>query len=295
MKDKTVFILNPISGFLNLRRRRIRYCVLKAIQEKRFEGEICYTKYAGHAYHIATEAVQKGAKCVVVAGGDGSINEVASALINTKVVLGVIPAGSGNGLARHLKIPFNIKQALDVIQEGTYRAADILKVNENYAVSLAGIGFDAIVAERYAKDKRRGFFSYFQSAIIEYMNYTPESITIKTDQLEITEDVFFMVLANSNQFGYNFRIAPHADLFDGYMDVVIVKNVPIVAAPLSSIQVLTGHADKSLFISMFKTKRIKIIRQKEGIVNIDGDPKKTGEIIDAKVIERGLRIIVPSK
>lgn len=293
MNETIVFILNPISGFLNFRRRRVRYLILQEIRSSRINGEVRYTKYAGHAYEIACDLVREGYKYAVVAGGDGSINEVARALVNTDVSLGIIPTGSGNGLARHLKIPFKIKKALEVIKNKKTRQADILKVNDYYAVSLAGIGFDAIVAERYAKDKKRGFLSYVQSAMIEYVNYVPETIKIKTDELEISEDLFFVILANSNQFGYDFKIAPHADLFDGYMDIVILKDLPIVSAPLSSIQIFTGHADESLFISMFKTKKITILRNQDGIVNIDGDPKKTSKIIEAQVVEKGLRIIVP--
>lgn len=291
--NKIVFILNPISGFRNFRRRNIRSKISKAILKENVNGEIRYSEYAGHSYEIAKKAVEEGVKNIVVAGGDGSINEVAKALTNTDVVLGIIPAGSGNGLAHHLKMPFGINKILKILHKGNIKQADILNVNGNYAVSVAGIGFDAIVAERYSKDKNRGFFSYFQAAITEYFNYKPEKVTIKTDDMEITESIFFMVLANSNQFGYNFRIAPNADLFDGYIDVVIVKNVPIIAAPLSSIQIFTGHANKSLYISSFKTKKLTIIREKEGIINVDGDPYHTEKEINAQVMEAALNIVVP--
>lgn len=293
VNEKILFILNPISGFFNFKRRQIRATILNAILNKEIDGEIRYSKYAGHTKEIASEAVKEGFKYIVVAGGDGSINEVASALVNTDVTMGIIPAGSGNGLARHLKIPLKINNALQIIKNKKIREADIIQVNNYYAVSLAGIGFDAVVADRYMKDKRRGFITYLQAAMLEYINYSPELMTIKTEELEISEELFVVVLANSNQFGYNFRIAPHADLFDGYIDVVILKDLPILAAPLSSIQIFTGHADDSLFISMFKTKKITIERQNNGIINVDGDPKSTGKIIEAKVIEKGLKIIVP--
>jgi YegS/Rv2252/BmrU family lipid kinase len=293
VKDKIIFILNPISGFGKLRRSRIRSAILTEIRKGNINGEIRYSKYAGHTSVIAKEAVEEGYKCIIIAGGDGSINEVARALTNTDVALGIIPAGSGNGLAHHIKMPFNIKKCLKIIKKGKLKQADIIEVNGKHVASIAGIGFDAIVAERYSKEKNRGFISYLQAAVIEYFNYKPEPVKIVTDELEINESVFFMVLANSNQFGYNFRIAPHADLFDGYMDVVIVKNVPLIAAPLSSIQVFTGHANKSLYISSFKTKKITIIRNNEGIMNIDGDPHKTGKNIEARVLEKALWIITP--
>jgi YegS/Rv2252/BmrU family lipid kinase len=293
VENKIIFILNPISGFRKFRRSRIRSEILKEIRCGNINGEIRYSNYAGHTSEIAKEAVEEGCKYVVVAGGDGSINEVARALTNTDVALGIIPAGSGNGLAHHIKMPFNIKKCLKIIKKRNLKQADIIEVNGKYAASIAGIGFDAIVAERYSKEKNRGFISYVQAAVLEYFNYKPEPVKIVTDELKISESIFFMVLANSNQFGYNFRIAPRADLFDGYMDVVIVKNVPLIAAPLSSIQVFTGHANKSLYISSFKTKKIKITRENSGIINIDGDPHNTGETIEATVLEKALWIITP--
>lgn len=292
-ENKILFILNPISGFRNFRRRKIRSKILKNIRNGKINGEVKYSKYAGHSHDIAKEAVKNNTKYIIVAGGDGSINEVARALANTDATLGIIPAGSGNGLAHHLKFPFNVNKVIRILEKFNVKQADMLNVNGIYSASVAGIGFDAIVAERYSKEKNRGFFSYLHAAMVEYFNYKPELVTIKTNDMEIKETIFFMVLANSNQFGYNFRIAPNADLFDGYMDVVIVKNVPIIAAPLSSIQVFTGHAEKSLYISSFKTKKITIIRENDGIVNIDGDPHKTGKIIQAEVMPKSLNIIVP--
>lgn len=293
MEDKVVFILNPISGFRKFRRNLVESEVKKELESGGINGEIRYSQYAGHTSIIAKEAVSEGIKCVVVAGGDGSVNEVAKALTNTDVALGVIPAGSGNGLAHHIKMPFNVKKCLKIIKDRNVRQADMIEINGEYAVSIAGIGFDAIVAERYSKDKNRGFFSYAQAAILEYFNYKPEPVQIITDDLVINESIFFMVLANSNQFGYNFRIAPDADLFDGYMDVVIVKNVPLIAAPLSSIQVLTGYVNKSLYVSSFKTKKLQVIRENDGIINVDGDPYKTGKIVNAKVLEKALWLITP--
>ncbi|MDL2262181.1 YegS/Rv2252/BmrU family lipid kinase [Bacteroidales bacterium OttesenSCG-928-I21] len=293
MEDKIVFILNPISGFRKFRRTRIESIITKEIKSGKINGKIRYSRYAGHTSEIAKSAVEEGCKFIVVAGGDGSINEVARVLTNTDVALGIIPAGSGNGLARHIKIPFNIKNCLKIIKQKKIQHADVIEVNGKYAISIAGVGFDAIVAERYSKDKNRGFISYVQAAILEYFTYKPEKVKICTDELVIDESIFFMVLANSNQFGYNFRIAPRADLFDGYMDVVIVKNVPLIAAPLSSIKVLTGYANKSLYVSSFKTKKITITRANDGIMNIDGDPHKTGKIVEAKILEKALWLVTP--
>ena len=293
MNDNFLFILNPISGTRKYRRNKLRYEILKEIRSGSIKGEIRYSKYEGHASQIAKDAVAEGFGCVVVAGGDGSINEVARELAKTNVAIGIIPTGSGNGLAHYLNIPFKIKDCLKVIKNKKIKQADIIEVDDKYVVSIAGIGFDAVVAEKYSRDKGRGFFTYAQSAITEFFKYKPERVKIIADNFEIDENIFFMIFANSNQFGYNLKIAPNADLFDGYIDVVILKNVPLIAAPLSSIKIILGRADKCVYISSFKTKQLQIIREKEGIINIDGDPYHTGKIINVKIQEKTLGIIVP--
>ncbi|MDR0363643.1 MAG: diacylglycerol kinase family lipid kinase [Bacteroidales bacterium] len=293
--DKTVFILNPISGIQKFRRKRIERKIKKYIEKHDIEAEIWRSKYAGHTTDLVKKAVDLNIARVVVAGGDGSINEAARSLVYADTSLGIIPSGSGNGLAHYLKIPFNIKKALDIIFTGTAKYADVLKVNDKYAFSLAGIGLDAMVAKRYKSLQRRGFFTYLQSAIVEYFNYKPERFIIKYDDKELTETCAFIVFANSDQYGYNFRIAPQADLFDGYIDVVMVKKIPIVSAPLSSIQIFTGRADKILYFSTFKTKKIEIIRDQKGVVNIDGDPYETEISTTVEVIEKALKIIVSNE
>lgn len=291
--EKIIFILNPISGFLGLRRRKVEKIIRTAIKKENLVGEIWYSKYAGHTTELVKKAADDRVKAVVIAGGDGSINEAARSLVYTDTALGIIPCGSGNGLANHLKISFNIKKALQTIKEGYTKAADTIKIGNQYAFSLAGIGLDAMIAERYRLAKQRGFLSYMRSSLIEYVTHTPETITIKTDTMEIQEKCICLVFANSNQFGYNFRIAPQADLFDGYMDVVIVKKMPLISAPLSSMQIWTGYADKCLYISSFKAKKVSIIREHDGMMNIDGDPFKSEQNIDVEVLPASLKLIVP--
>jgi len=292
-QEKILFILNPVSGFLGLRRRRVESIIKKHIKKEHIYGEIWYSKYAGHTTELVKQAVDNHAKTIVIAGGDGSINEAARSLVYTDTALGIVPCGSGNGLANHLKIPFSINKALQIIRDNHIKAADTIKIDDQYAFSLAGIGLDALVAKRYHEAKRRGIITYMQSSIIEYLNYTPELITIKTEAMEIQEKCLCIIFANSNQFGYNFRIAPQADLFDGYMDVVIVKSMPFISAPLSSFQIWTGNADKCLYISSFKAKKVSIVRHKEGMMNIDGDPFKSNQHIEVEVLPASLKVIVP--
>jgi YegS/Rv2252/BmrU family lipid kinase len=288
-----IFILNPISGFFGIRRKRIESVIKKHIKAKKIQGEIWHSEYSGHTTQLVKQAVQQNAKMVVIAGGDGSINEAARALIHTETALGIIPCGSGNGLARHLKIPFNINKALQLLNFGKIKKADILKINNIYAFSVAGIGLDAMIARRYHNFKKRGLFAYMHSAFIEYVHYISEPVTIKSDNMEIHERCAMIVCANANQFGYNFRIAPQADLFDGFMDIVIVKDIPFISAPLSSIKVWVGHANRCLYISTFKAKKVTISRTHNAPINIDGDPYMSERDIEAEVIPASLNIIVP--
>lgn len=292
--NKIIFVLNPISGFLGFRRRKIERIIKRYIYKNEIDGEIWHSKYAGHTTELVRQAAEQQVKTVVVAGGDGSINEAARALVHSDTALGIIPAGSGNGLAHYLKIPFNIVKAIDVIVEGNTKQADVLKVNDNYAFSLAGLGLDAMIASRYKTLKQRGFLAYLHCAVMEYFNYTPEKVIIKTDTMELDETCVFMVFANSDQFGYNFRIAPQADLFDGYIDVVVVKKFPFIAAPLSSIKIWSGQANKILYFSSFKTKKAVITRENSGMVNLDGDPYETDKTVTVEVMEKALNLIVPS-
>ncbi len=292
--DHTIFILNPISGFFKFRRNKIERKIKEYVRKHSISAEIWHSKYPKHTTELVKMAVEMSVKRVVVVGGDGSINEAACSLVYTNVALGIIPGGSGNGLARYLQLPFHVDHALDVIFHGKERYADVLKVNDRYAFSLAGIGLDAMIAKRYETLKSRGFIAYLQAAIVEYFNYKPEQMIIKYEDYELIEKCVFIVFANSNQYGYNFRIAPQADLFDGFIDVVMIKKFPIISAPLSSIQIWTGHADKMLYFSSFKTKKVEIIREKEGVVNIDGDPFHSDRSITVEVIENALKIIVPN-
>lgn len=293
MNEKFLFILNPISGLRSNRRKKIRYEIVYQLRKKNINGEIRYSKYAGHAAIIAREAISEGYKYIVVAGGDGSIHEVAKELINTDVALGIIPTGSGNGFARSINIPFDIKKCLNIIKNKNVKKADVLKINEHYAISLAGIGFDAGVANKYSQSKVRGFITYFNSMVQEYFTFKPEKIKIISDELETELNVFCVVLANSNQFGYNFKIAPKATIFDGFIDVIIIKPFPLVTAPLSSLQIFMGHANKNLYISNFQTKKIQIIRNNNNLIQIDGDPIEIDDfVINVEIIEKALNIII---
>ena len=226
-----LFIVNPNSAKGN--EERISRAIESRIDHNIFNVSVTYTQSADHAINLSKKAVAEGIDIIVAVGGDGTVNEVASQLIKTSNTLGIVPLGSGNGLARHLGIPRNIEKAIDLINKQQTSTIDTGSVNGNIFVSIAGVGFDALVAERFARGVRRGFLGYFQIIANEYFNYKPQTYKLTFDNGKvITERALFVAFANSNQFGYNTTIAPNAKLRDGLLDVCIVKKPQIYRIPL---------------------------------------------------------------
>ena len=206
------------------------------------DWSLVYTQYAGHAKEIASKHI--GSVDVVVAiGGDGTINEISSVMTNTDVALGIIPRGSGNGLARFLGIPINHTEALDVILNGNVRKIDTMKLNDHHFVNVAGIGFDAHIAQLFQNYGSRGFLSYAKLVLSEFQKYSGITVSIGANQIERSfENVFVISIANSSQYGNNAHIAPQAVIDDGKADISVVDRFPLSAVP-SSIKIFIYEAD----------------------------------------------------
>ena len=290
-KKKVLFIINPKSGIG--KHKLLESYINKALDKNRFEYDISYTKFAGQGTVLSKEAVDKAYDIVVASGGDGSVNEVARGLIGSKTLLGIIPVGSGNGLAHHLQIPVNLIQAIELINKTKTINIDTACINDKLFVSIAGIGFDALVAKKFTKVKRRGFLSYFKIIAKEYPKYKPQKYEINIDGKQFTRTALFISFANSDQFGYNTLIAPKAKIDDGMIDVCIVKKAPVIELPFLAHLLYWKQIDKSKFIETIKGKEIKIKQENKLIVNIDGDPVKLEKDIEVKINPLSLKIIVP--
>jgi len=292
MKKKVLFIVNPIAG--HSQKELFPDFVKRVLDHEQFDYQIASTQYAGHAILLGIEAANDRFDLVVAVGGDGTINEVARGLINSETTLGIIPSGSGNGLARHLNIPLNFEGALQLINSGKKSKIDTGIINGQTFVSIAGVGFDASVADLFAKDSNRGFLTYFKIAAMQYQGYKPELYTITLDdQVEFKTTALFISLANSNQFGYNTTIAPQAVLNDGLLDVCIVEKPNFFDMPLIINLLLLKMIHKSKFVQIHKAKTIKIRRLKNKVVNIDGEPIKLGKDLLIEVNPLSLHIIIP--
>ena len=286
-----MFIVNPISG--KQKQTGIRDVIEKWINREQYDHSIVITEKGGDATDFARQAVTGGIDVVVAVGGDGTVNEVGQALVNTPVAMGIIPSGSGNGLARHLKIPFNYKKAIQVINKGNIRKIDTATVNEKVFLSVAGIGYDAFVAKKFAKAPKRGFISYFRIVSSEYPGYKPKKYEIEMDGQKIVRRAMLLTFANSNQFGNNTSIDPEASIDDGYIDVCIVRRIPLLLLPLYVPFLFTRTFHKTQYIEIFKAREVKILRKKGKTIHFDGDPFKMDKALEMKINPLSLKIIVP--
>ena len=254
--------------------------------------EFLQTEYAGHAHELAREAVNERVDVVVAVGGDGTVNEVASALVNTETVFAVIPCGSGNGLARHQHIPLNIKGAIRVINEGKVRHLDYGTMGDKPFFCTCGVGFDAFVSQKFAEGSKRGFLSYIENTLREGVRYKSESYTIEYEDKVDRQQAFLIACANASQYGNNAYIAPEASMEDGLMDITIIKPFNTILAPQVIMQLFSKSLAVNPHVQMTQASSIRITRPSEGPVHVDGDPLLMGKVIDVKIHRHAFRMIV---
>jgi YegS/Rv2252/BmrU family lipid kinase len=271
MKRKIIFIVNPISG--NHNKNNFPKLVDNYIDKNKYEYDIVYTERINHATELTMKAIEDGFEYIAAVGGDGTINEVAKCLIGKKQILVIVPLGSGNGLARHLELPFRVERLItEVINNGDVFKIDTATMNGVPFISIAGIGFDALIADYFSKDGNRGFRTYAKLVTEEYHNFKPKEYTlVLDDDKTIVCKPFFVTFANSSQFGYNAEISPKASVQDGLLDVCIFKKPNIIEVPIVATYFITKQIDKSNFIDIYKAKKISVTREIEDVVNIDGE------------------------
>lgn len=290
-QKKILFVVNPISGTHS--KENVPLWVDKIIDKKLFAPEIVFTQYAGHAVELTRQAVEEEFDCVVSVGGDGTCNEIARSLVHTDTALGIVPVGSGNGLARHLGIPLNPERALQMLNEAVVDNIDYCKANERPFFCTCGMGFDAWVSKKFAEDKHRGKMTYIKKAIEEYLTYKNEVYRIETPDGVIQEKAFIVACGNASQYGNNAYITPRASLHDGKIDVTIMFPVtPIDVLPMA-VQLFTKWISVSPNVKTFETPALTITREREGVMHLDGEPVEMSERIDIQCIKGGLRVLVP--
>lgn len=292
-KKKIVFILNPHSGTQS--KLNVPKVIAEWIDTDKFDYTVKFTEYAGHAADIARSCVAGGVDIVTAVGGDGTVNEVARSLVHSQTALGIIPCGSGNGLARHLCIPIDVKKAVELINQCRIEAFDYGVINDLPFFCTCGMGFDAFISLKFAEAGKRGPITYVENVLKEGLKYKPETYEVEDEAGAKKYKAFLIACANASQYGNNAYIAPQATMKDGLMDVVIMEPFTAFDAPQISIDMFNRTLDKNSKIKAFKAKRIHIHRSEPGAIHYDGDPIMTGCDIDVHIEERGICIITNPK
>ena len=292
MKRNLLFIVNPISGIG--KQKKIEEILKSTIDNSLIDYTVRYTEHIHHGNELAKEAVGQGCfDAIVAVGGDGSVNDVVSGIVGSDMTLGIIPCGSGNGLARNLKIPLTPIHAIEMLNHYQVAEIDTIDLNGRTVASIAGIGFDARVARRMKQAKVRGLQAYAKIILTDYPNYKEHVYQLTIDGEEIERKAWFISFANSNQFGYNTAIAPMAKLDDGLIDVCIVDRIPLLHLPLTAPLIYLNHFELSQHVEIFKAREVIVHNNTERWVNIDGEGECIGTELHFRNFRKSLKVIVP--
>ena len=285
-----VFLINPVSGTAN--KGFLNTLIRDKCNKAGISFEYMDTRTDGNYSELRNDIHAGKVTDVVICGGDGSINKVAAAIGNLNVTLGIVPLGSGNGLALAAHIPMNTEAAIDLILKGgKIKKIDGFLVNGKFSCMLAGIGLDAAVAHAFANEKKRGLITYIKKTISAFFHCKPYPFIIETANRKINCEAFFISIANSNQFGNNVTIAPQASLNDGLLDVVVVKRSGKIKMLLSVLwqiragKVLTAEVQETKYpVQYFHADHLKIINGGMAPLHIDGDPEATASEFDIRIL-----------
>ncbi len=289
-KKKIEFIMNPISG--TVKKAGIPKIIEDTIDKDFFDCTITETRYAGHATEIASAAKDRGVNIVVAVGGDGTINEVGRALINSETAMGIIPCGSGNGLARHLMLPMDIRKAMSIINEDVVHALDYGEINGHPFFCTCGMGFDAFISQKFAEAGKRGAITYIEKVLQLGLKYEPEMYVIESEQGTIKQKAYLISCANASQYGNNAYIAPQASMSDGLLDVTVIRPLDVLSAPQISFDLMNKTLNKNPKVDTFRTDHLTIHREREGVIHYDGDPIMSGRDIEISLHHKAINIVV---
>jgi YegS/Rv2252/BmrU family lipid kinase len=299
MSRSFIYIINPISGTRT--KKNLQQFIETKTAEKKIPFLVFPSVASGDYSFLYPIIKEKKITDVIVAGGDGTISQVVSSLMDCNVNFGIIPCGSGNGLAFTAKIPKDPAQALDIIFNGSASTIDGFYINNQFACMLCGLGFDAKVAHDFAQQPKRGLTTYIKQVVKNFWGAKTYSFKITLNDKDFITDAYFISIANSNQFGNNFKIAPKASLSDGLLDIVIVTNQNKLNLLLATLKQITGrnklqtevlNANKKSIL-YFQTDKLSILNQSKALLHIDGDPAETPTELNIQVKKKCFRLIQP--
>jgi len=288
MKTTIQFIINPIAGVA--KKERLPELIEQNIDAQKFEWTIVYSHYKHHAKELAKKASQQGINIVCAVGGDGSVHEVGTALIGTPTKLAIIPTGSGNGLARHLKIPLNIEKAIANINRMEVLTMDTVLVNDKPFLNAGGYGFDALIAQKFNKGKKRGFVRYIQIVLREFFRYNPINVSVDVNGQVRTLPVMLCTIANASEFGNGFCVSPKSDITDGKIELFLLKPFRFWSIPLLIFQFFRRKSDRSKFAEIISFEKARINVPKN-IAHYDGEPFGVKNELNVRVVPKSLHIL----
>lgn len=286
------FIVNPISG--TKAKNRVGKLIRELLDPTQFAPTVVVTEYAGHATQLAEQFAKQDYYAVVAVGGDGTVNEVASGLIGSKTALGIVPNGSGNGFARHLDISTRMNRAIEMLNSSEAIRVDYGMVNDKPFFSTCGVGFDAVVAEKFSETSR-GLKGYVETIFKDLFQYQPETYELKGEGVDMTTTAFLVNFANAGQWGYDAYIAPKASVQDGWLDVAIVSEFSLMEAAGMAIRLFTKNIDENLHMNTLRAKEMTLTREGEGPIHIDGTPVAMPAELNVKIVEEGLKVLVKKR
>ena len=291
------FIINPISGSKETQsaKRKLPKLIMQTLDSAQWLPNISFTEYAGHAVELARQYARMGFDAVVAVGGDGTVNEVARGVRDTKTALGILPMGSGNGFARHLDIPMRVNKAIEMLNHSEPISVDYGLANGKLFVSTCGTGFDALIADHFAGSSKRGYATYLQNILKDAFSYNPQTYHIVGDGLDVTHKAFLITFANANQWGNNAMIAPKASVQDGMMDIMLMSSHALLASAGLALRLFAGSIDDSYFMDTLRAKEVTLEREEVAPFHLDGDPVEMEKDIHIKIVEDGLRVLVEKR
>ena len=258
-------------------------------------AEIIVSGRRGEVSEITKRKIREGIKKIVAIGGDGTVNEIARVLVDTEIALGIIPTGSGNGLARHLRIPMRFEKAVDVINHCVIKKMDYGIINHIPFFCTTGIGFDAEVGHKFAKQNRRGFISYLKIILSGFRAHKPEKYTLIINDQEIKREAFLITLANVSQWGNNACVSPMASVEDGLLDICVLSPFPAYMAADIGVRLLTKKIERSRYLEIFRSDKILFKSSGKTTIHYDGEPGEITGNFEVKIIPQGLNIMVPDQ
>lgn len=280
------FIVNPIAG--TGKKDRITEKLINQLS-KQIHYDISFTENKSHATAMAKEAIKSGIDALIAVGGDGTVSEVAKALINSPVALGIIPSGSGNGFARHLKIPLDTSKAIETLNNYRIKSVDTAVINDNPFIAFSGFGFDALISQKFNQSKQRGLLSYIQLSARHFFNYKSQHFEFLIDGKKLQTEAFLITVANVSQYGNNAWIAPKASMEDGKLDVCIIKSFPRHLAPDILYKLFNKQIHKSKYYECYQAKSIQIVQP--DMFQVDGEYMSSEGDININIVPKSLKII----